>query len=151
MPGSTFNANEIIGKTLIAKTRVNVRIGPSTSYPILYTTKPGESVGVVTSYDDKTSPGEIWWSIQSDRKIPGSIYYYDNAVQHAEGRFNIQSLRDQGAKTTAEILKEKADADKPWYTKAAEFAEKEIKLIVGVSLVLVGGGMLIRNSRKKKK
>jgi hypothetical protein len=46
----TFNANQIIDKTLIAKVNIPIYRYAEDGAPVVYTVKPGASVGVVYSY-----------------------------------------------------------------------------------------------------
>lgn len=148
---TTFPATEVMDKTLIANVSVNVRDFPGTRGKIIRTVKPGQTVGVVYSYDDKNSPGEIWWQLYTpDGK--NNLF-----VQHAPGRFNLSALRDQGAKTDAEKEEAKAEADKPWYEKLGAGINDDIKLLLKWGIGLSAAGLLLRTiilasqSKKKKK
>jgi len=125
---TTFNANEIIGKTLIAKTSVNVRSGGSTDYPILYVAHPGDSLGVVFSWQMKLN--DLWWMLETS--TPGKY----NFVQHAVGRFDPQSLKDQGAVTTKDKTEAAAEKDKTWQDKLFDLAKS-----AGSKILLVGAAV----------
>jgi hypothetical protein len=100
---ATYNASDIIGKTLIAKKSVQIKRTATDKANAVYTASPNESIGVVYSYllpnnDRKTL---YWQFYDSDNKA-----YY---VAHKVGLFDIQSLSDQGA-LTLEEKKEQTDA-----------------------------------------
>jgi len=93
---ATYNANEIIGKTLIAKKPVEIFRIANDNAPAVYTASPNETIGVVYSYL-LTSPSRknLYWQFYDQNNKP----YY---VEHMAGRFDIKSLSDQGALTIEE-------------------------------------------------
>jgi hypothetical protein len=121
--GNTYNANDVIGKTLIANIPVNVYPSASNTVP-LYTVNTGNTVGVVYSWVNKN--GVIWWQME-----PGNKF-----VSHAQGKFNMQVLTDQGLLTTAEKEEAKKDANKSWLQKFLEGTSK--KVLTGAALITVG-------------
>jgi hypothetical protein len=100
---SSFSADDIINKTLIAKINVVAYSQPFITSPVYAAYKSGQTIGVVYSYVIKN--GVIWWLFYDVNKKP----YY---VQHKEGKFSLTSLKDQGAKTTAQKTKEKEEKEK---------------------------------------
>ena len=86
-----YNASDIVGKTLYAKTEVPLfrAIGG----PIIYTVKPGEMVGTVTSWIDAV-PGRnpLIWEFEDNNK---RTYY----AEHKIGRYSTTALQSQGAQT----------------------------------------------------
>lgn len=87
--GTTFSAEEIIGKTLIAKRKVNVYTLPNPNSKKIGYVKEGGTCGVVYSYI-QNSYG-VWWMFNS-----GSQTYY---ILHGVGLFNVTALASQGAIT----------------------------------------------------
>lgn len=110
---STFNASDIVDKTLIAKIPLNAYTRPSTSSKVYATYKAGQTVGVVYSWIESGS--NLYWMFYNGKKVP----YY---VPHAEGKFSISSLKDQGVKTTAQKTKEAEEANKTTGEKLSEVA-----------------------------
>ena len=92
--GDTINADQIIGKTLIAAKSVPIKRYPSASAPVVYTAKRGESVGTVYSWvKDGTT---LYWVFEDANQKP----YY---AKHRPGYFNLSALQDQGAQTNEDI------------------------------------------------
>ena len=99
MADNTYSADQIINRTLIGLTTVDVKLIPLDTEPIDHTIQPGLPVGVVSSWTQDGN-GNIWWMFYDSFENP----YY---VKHKVGEFSIQSLQDQGALT----VKEKTAAD----------------------------------------
>lgn len=120
---SIFSAGDIVGKTLIAETPVNIKREPSDAAPVVYTVKPGTSVGVVYSY---ILPGErngrLYWLF----KDAGGRSYY---AEHSEGRYKVSAIKQQGVLTTQEKEKEKERENEP----LKDTIERNIKLIALVA------------------
>lgn len=95
-----FSADQVIGKTLIAKSNVPLKRYAQAGAPVVYTAKPGQVVGTVYSWvmDGPT----LWWAFYDDKNQP----YY---AQHKVGIFSVEALQQQGAQTLEDI-KEAADA-----------------------------------------
>ena len=150
MPDTTYSADQIIGKTLIAATGINVRRTPeATAGNLIYTAKQGDTLGVVYSYVVNQQTGKLWWWID---------YANPKWLDHAAGRFSLKALTDQGAKTTAQETQEKADAQKSWWQKFTEGTAdfmgplKEVtKYALPVGLVYLGYRMInsVGSNRKK--
>lgn len=119
--GETYNANDVIGLTLFARQKVNVYSGPGQQYELLYTVEPGGVVGIVYSWVNKS--GIIWWQLE-----PGNKF-----VSHAQGKFDIQALKDQGLISTQEQMQNEAEANKPWWEKVIKQGSKTI-----ITLGLIG-------------
>lgn len=99
----TFNANDIIGKTLIAKKTIDILRSADDSAQSVYEVSPGESVGVVYSYlMPNKARSNIYWMFEDDNGRP----YY---VKHGVGKFDIKTIQSQGA-LTLEEKQEQAEA-----------------------------------------
>jgi hypothetical protein len=88
---ATFDASDIIGKTLQARTTVEIKRYPEDAAPVVYTVKPGAVVGVVESYINP-KPGRnvgLYWQFSD-----GNRSYY---AEHRVGRYNVENLETQGA------------------------------------------------------
>jgi hypothetical protein len=92
----TFNAADIIGKTLIAKTNVPLRRLPNDYAPEIYNVASGGVVGVVDTYLLPSSArSNIFWGFKDSNN---RVYY----AEHKVGRFDVKDLQNQGALTTEE-------------------------------------------------
>lgn len=95
---STYSADQIIGKNLLANKPVNIYRLPDDNAKAVYTAKAGEYVGTVFSYI-KPSPEKnrkfLYWQF----KDQNNKFFY---VRHEEGAFDVKSLKDQGAITVKE-------------------------------------------------
>jgi len=130
---NTYNSNDVIGKTLIANIPVNV-YAEASNINLLYTVRPGNTVGVVYSWVNKN--GVIWWQLE-----PGNKF-----VSHAIGKFNLQVLEDQGLLTTEEKQEAEEDKNKTWFQKFLEGTSK--KVLTGAALLAVGY-IIFKQVRKK--
>lgn len=130
MADTIFSADQIIGKTLFAKTVVNVRKLPDVTSEILSKTKPGQNVGRVYSYVERDS--KIWWQLESEKGA---------WVQHNAGWFSIKVLKDQGAKTVKEVVKQKQQEEKSFTDKLGDFlgpTGSVMKYALPVGILLFG-------------
>ena len=86
-----YNASDVIGKTLYAKTEVPLYRGMGGN--VIYTVQPGEMVGTVTSWIDAV-PGQhpFYWEFEDNNK---RTYY----AEHKVGRFSTSALQSQGTQT----------------------------------------------------
>jgi len=99
----TFNAADLIGKTLIAKKTTNILRLPKSNAPSVYKAQAGETIGVVYSYLlPNNERNNIFWMFEDSN---GKTYY----VEHSAGKFDVKSLEDQGA-LSLEDKKDKEDA-----------------------------------------
>jgi len=93
---ATYNANEIIGKTLIAKKSIEILRIANDDAPAVYTASPNETIGVVYSYLlPSPSRKNLYWMFYDQNNKP----YY---AEHSTGKFDIKSLANQGALTIEE-------------------------------------------------
>lgn len=92
---ASFIADQIIGKTLVARRAVQLRRYAADNGKIIYTAQRGETVGTVESFVGGNERGPVWWMFYDNK---GEPYY----TKHDEGAYDFQSLRDQGAMTTKE-------------------------------------------------
>ena len=89
----TYSAEQIIGKTLIARQNVAIKRLPTSAAPVVYTAKPGSYVGTVYSW--VTEGPDLYWQFYDSN---GKAYY----SLHRPGLYSIDSLQDQGALTVKE-------------------------------------------------
>lgn len=97
---TTFNADQVIGKTLMAKKNIALKNLPQDAAPTVATVAPGQPVGSVYSYVNP-APGRtnLYWQITSS----GKAYW----VKHEIGAFDVSNLKVQGVKTSEQVLAEK--------------------------------------------
>ncbi len=132
---ATFNAADIVGKTLYSKTSVQLKRLPEDSSAVIYTVPAGSVVGVVESYIlPKVGRNEnIYWQFSD-----GSRAFY---AEHQIGRFDTKTVQIQGAVSLED-------------QKAAEEAASESltdKIGKYVSYIAAGFGLfiLLRDQLKK--
>jgi len=136
----TFNAADIIGKTLIAKKQTNILRLPTSNALTVYQANAGETIGVVQSYllpnNDRNN---IFWSFEDSNGRP----YY---VEHQQNKFDVKTLQQQGVLTLEEI-KQQADA-------ANETIEQKIFRYIKNGFLLAASAYLLKaliDSQTKKK
>jgi hypothetical protein len=134
---ATFSAAEIVGKTLIAKSQVNVYSLPDVNkqYKIAVV-KKGAYVGTVYSWIQK--PGGLFWQFQS-----GNSFYY---VKHFTGAFDVTKLKKQGTltveeQTSQEEFEKLNQIQKLGYNVKQFVAEKSTALDSTVKKVLIYAGL----------
>jgi len=80
----TFNAGDVIGKTLIAKKNIPLVRQPADDAQVIYTVSPGQSVGNVDTFllpnENRSS---LYWSFKDAN---GRNYY----TKHAVGNFDVK-------------------------------------------------------------
>jgi len=101
---ATFNAEDIVGKTLWAKTQVPLKRRPEDTGEIIYTVQPGKVVGVVDSFINPTSGrnANLYWQFSD-----GTRYFY---AEHIVGRYDLAKLEVQGPKSLEQQQEEEAAA-----------------------------------------
>jgi hypothetical protein len=140
----TFSADQIIGKTLIAKKPVAIYAAPGQKS--IATVAPGDPVGVVYSYIGGTGGNPLFWQFYVKTAGVEKAYY----AKHETDAFNNLSLTDQGVKTTAEIEKEKAQAELTPIERAAGAVGSGVKKILIWGGVYLGAFLLLREFIRKK-
>lgn len=87
-----YSADQVVGYTLYARTRVPIKSEPSDAAEPIGEIMVGRPVGVVLSWIDPR-PGRnqnLYWQF---RGPSGSLYY----AEHKQGRYSESALADQGA------------------------------------------------------
>ena len=132
----TFNAAQVVGKTLFAKKDLPIyKLPPRPSQEqngIVWkgiSVKNGDAIGTVYSYIGGTGNDPLFWMFKTPNVNSGQIgaYFY---VEHKEGNFDVKSLREQGVLTTKEIEDLKADADKSTGDKIIDALKKGGKYLL---------------------
>lgn len=93
--GPVYSADQIIGKTLIARVPLKLYRYPNTTAAVVYTAKPGEAVGKVYSWTGGGASPLFWMYYDAN----GKTYY----SLHGEGIYDIKALQEQGALTVEEV------------------------------------------------
>jgi len=132
---ATFNAADIVGKTLYSKTSVPLKRLPEDSAPTIYTVQPGSVVGIVNSYINPKQGRNVnlYWQFSDGQR---SFY-----AEHLIGRFDTKSVELQGA-TSLEDQKEQAEI-------AAETLTDKIGKYVSYIAAGFGLFILLRDQLKK--
>jgi hypothetical protein len=132
----TFNAADIIGKTLVAKSQVPLYRLPNDDAEIVYTVSPGQSLGVVQSFLlPGTNRNNLYWQF----KDQNNNFYYS---EHKQGIYDVKELSNQGALT---LQQQQAAATEANLTTG----DKIFRLIKNA--LLIGGGVYLVNTIIKKK
>lgn len=98
-----YTADEILGKTLVAKKSTNIVRLPADDATTVYVATPGTTIGTVYSYLLPSDTREsLYWQFYDQNN---RAYY----VKHKPGQFDISNLSAQGA-LTIEEKKEQAAA-----------------------------------------
>jgi len=133
-----FNADDIINKSLVARSKVPVYRYPFDGAEQLGWVNPGQSVGVVYAWlgaDPSNNRAGLWWMFAP--VSGGGAYYY---APHKEGLYDVSALRQQGIistqeKTDMEREKERL-ANQPWYTSMLRTALPWIAVIgLGIAVI----------------
>jgi hypothetical protein len=132
----TFNAADIIGKTLVAKTQVPLLRLPNDDAPTVYTVAPGQSLGVVQSFLlPGTNRTNLYWQF----KDQNNNFYYS---EHKQGIYDVKELANQGALT---LEQQQAAAIEANLTTG----DKIFRLIKNT--LFIGAGVYLVNTIIKKK
>jgi len=128
---ATYNAADIVGKTLIAKKKIDIVRLPKDDASTVYTVSPGETVGVVYSYLlPNNNRKKLYWSFYDSNN---KAYY----VEHNVGDFDIKSLQSQGALT----LEEKQEKE----TAANETISNKIFRYVKGGFLIAAGAYVLKS------
>jgi hypothetical protein len=132
----TFNAGDIIGKTLVAKTNVPLYRLPNDNAEVVFNVTPGQSLGIVQSFllpgPDRTN---LYWQF----KDQNNRFYYS---EHKQGIYDVKELANQGALT---LQQQQAAAIEANLTTG----DKIFRLIKNA--LLIGAGVYLVNTIIKKK
>jgi hypothetical protein len=132
----TFNAADIIGKTLVAKSQVPLYRLPNDNAEIVYTVSPGQSLGVVQSYLlPGTNRTNLYWQF----KDQNNNFYYS---EHKQGIYDVKELSNQGTLTLQQQQAAATEAN-------LSTGDKIFRLIKNA--LLIGGGVYLINTIIKKK
>lgn len=133
---ANYTADQIIGKSLLAKVPVDIYRTASDSAPSVYTVPAGTSVGIVYSYL-LPGPGRstIYWQFLDNT---GRSYF----TSHQAGKYDVKSLQDQGALTLEEQKKLEEE-------KNLTGTDKIIRAGTNLILILSGAALLINYLKNK--
>lgn len=132
----TFNAADIIGKTLVAKSQVPLYRLPNDNAEIVYTVSPGQSLGVVQSFLlPGTNRTNLYWQFKDEN----NNFYYS---EHKQGIYDVKELSDQGALTLQQQQAAATEAN-------LSTGDKIFRLIKNA--LLIGAGVYLVNTIIKKK
>lgn len=118
----TYTADQIVGRTLIARQNIPLKRQPSKLASTIYIAKPGITVGVVYSWVN--GDGGIWWLFLDKDQKP----YY---TFHAPGLYDIQSLNAQGVESLEATQEDKDRAENPLGYYISKFTKPALWIIGG--------------------
>ena len=100
-----FNAQDIVGKTLIARRNIPLYRAGDYKKPFAQV-KSGAPVGTVYSWigPNTATGGKLYWQFYDNT---GNTYY----AEHRSGAFNVQALKEQGVLTTLEQVQQEQAAN----------------------------------------
>lgn len=129
----TFNAADIVDKTLIARNTVPVYSYPDDSLQPKSWVSKGDPVGVVYAWIG-VNPAEgidhLWWQFWDG--INGAYY-----APHEAGLYDVDALKQQGVLSEKEQAIKKEEENMPWY-------ERLIKKYGGYVLLAVVGAAAVK-------
>jgi hypothetical protein len=132
----TFNAGDVIGKTLIAKKNIPLVRQPADDAQVIYNVSPGQSVGNVDTFllpnENRSS---LYWSFKDAN---GKNYY----AKHAVGNFDVKELQQQGLLTLQEQQAAEIEA-------SLSTGDKIFRLIKNIALIGAGAYILKQVIQKK--
>lgn len=122
-----YSADQIIGKTLIAKVEIPIKRNALDSAPSVFTVRPGQSVGIVDSWLN-VAPGRstLYWTFNDQYGRP----YY---APHKPGYYDISSLAQQGTLT----VKQEQEAEQKKNETLSDILQKNFRLLLIVAAVAV--------------
>jgi hypothetical protein len=132
----TFNAGDVIGKTLIAKRNIPLVRQPADDAQVIYNVSPGQSVGNVDTFllpnENRSS---LYWSFKDAN---GKNYF----AKHAVGNFDVKELQQQGLLTLQEQQAAEIEA-------SLSTGDKIFRLIKNIALIGAGAYLLKQVIQKK--
>ena len=133
---ATFNVDDIVDKTLIAKVKIPIKRYAEDNAPIVYTVNPGSSVGVVYSWlMPNANRVNMWWAF----KDSNDKFYY---TEHKNNIYSVTALQQQGALTLAQQQAAAAEAN-------LTTGDKIFRLIKNA--LLIGAGVYLAKGIIEKK
>ena len=133
---SSYSVDQIIGKTLIAKSEIPLYRFPNDGAEVVFKVSKGQSLGVVYSY---LLPGpnrtNLYWMF----KDANDKAYYS---EHKVDIYDVKELQNQGALTLAEQQAAAIEAN-------LTTGDKIFRLIKNA--LLIGAGVYLVNTIIKKK
>ncbi len=132
----SYSVDQIIGKTLYAKKNTPVYNLPTFDQNAKQKTviKPGQIIGTVFSYVGGSPGKPLNWMYKTKVGLQELTYY----TQHEDDNVDKNLLQDQGVKTTAEIQKEKEEADKSTGDKLVDLLKNVLKYAgIGIGAYLI--------------
>jgi hypothetical protein len=143
--GVNYSANQILDKTIIAKTDTKLYSNTSGKGSVVGVVKAGQPIGKVYSYlkpSNSSTDGRGWLMFDSSTYLK-SYYVPDEAV-------STTGLKDQGTLTLSEEVKAEQDAklkqDSPMEYYIKKYGTKAVLIIGGIIVAVSLGKELIKDS-----
>lgn len=118
----TYTADQIVGKTLIARKPIAIKRETRKSAPTVYTVRPGITVGVVYSWVQ--GDGGIWWMYLDQNQ---KTYY----TYHEPGAYDIGALGAQGVESLESVQEQKEKEENPVGFYVQKFLKPVTIAVVG--------------------
>lgn len=125
-----YSAADIVGKIhLIVKNKVKAYWDFPNSKDFFYF-QSGSDAGVPYSYVKNNTQDQLWWQFLIVDSKGKERYYY---IQQKQGVFDEQAIKDQGAKSDAEKLKDNQEKNIEYYLK--NYGVPAFLLVAGVKII----------------
>lgn len=133
----SYPAKELLGRTLIARTRVPYKAAAEDTAEAIGYFEPGTVVGVIYSFlEPRVGRSNLYWQF---RTSSGRWYY----VEHLQGRFDERHLINQGTRTSTQLREIQRRADLNVAERFLEdhggFVKSSVnKLVIATGIGIVG-------------
>jgi hypothetical protein len=134
--GATYTANQLIGKTVVAKKETKLYSNPKGAGTVLGTVKTGQPFGIVYSYlRPEQTDGRTWLMFDNGK----TSFFVPNEAVASTG------LKEQGTKTVTQEVKEE-EAKKEREEDPLSYYIKKF----GVPAILIIGAIVILNTAARE-
>lgn len=143
MADTLYSADQIIGKSLVARTQVPITRDPSDGATVVYTAPVGSTIGTVYSYvGPKQGRKNLWWVFYDDNK---RAYY----AEHIPGRFSTDALTSQGVPTSLQQVQAAQDKNQSTIDKLLQGLGKGGKTILIIAAAYLVARPFLNAGAKK--
>jgi hypothetical protein len=135
-----YSADQIVGKSLIAKVPIKIKRFAADNSPDVYTVPVGQTVGIVDSWvNPSETRATLYWSFLDSN---GRAYY----AAHKPGFYDVSALGQQGALT----IKEQQEAAAAQNLTTGQIIEKNFRLLVIVAGIAIVAKSVLPELIKRK-
>lgn len=128
-----YKLSEIYGKTIYARKKVNLYKSRVKNAPSVATIQAGGLIGIVQGFIANGYKGAVnsFLIIGNSTKDPNM-----RLVPYAPENFSETAIKDQGGKSTKDIVKDEIEQQQPWYIKLTKAAAPALAL-AGLAYFLI--------------